>query len=275
LQFISEKTLQHLSLPAPLPKATSEEGKQLRSTSSRSFPFLEYACSYVTYHAEQAAIYGLPQVNFVKTFPALVWALIYNTFAKFETRRIELSMATPANVFANQGAWNLFLVEFRSEGCQLSPEQNENALRAAVSDGRIDLMPEILERLCTAPASNVEQTRTLQLAIKNKDLTTLGLILGGSSHVISAQKSRTLLREAIHAGSPEVLRLLIDYGLDVATSSVRGLFQGGGGSKASPDDHAALLQILVEHGANADDSYNEMSPVLMAADDLGFGEQYE
>src|SRR5438874_1280167 len=65
-----------------LPKASSDSAKDLRQVLATKFPFLEYACRYMLYHADEAAL-GISQDDFLRDFRLDTWVNISNLFERF------------------------------------------------------------------------------------------------------------------------------------------------------------------------------------------------
>ena len=76
-----------LQLPAKLSKASSQEAASLRKSTTRTFPFLEYAVRNVLYHADIAESGGVSQAGFLDSFPLPRWVKLDNLFEKHEVRR--------------------------------------------------------------------------------------------------------------------------------------------------------------------------------------------
>ncbi|KAK5998770.1 Ankyrin repeat domain-containing protein 50 [Cladobotryum mycophilum] len=84
-----------------LPKASSQEGKNLRRKASEDYPFLEYAAQSVLHHANCAAS-QVPQSEFLTAFDRKAWIHLDSLFAQFDTRR-HTPEATFVYVFAENG----------------------------------------------------------------------------------------------------------------------------------------------------------------------------
>ncbi|KAM0723139.1 hypothetical protein Q7P37_001339 [Cladosporium fusiforme] len=208
LQFLSKDMLQHLHLPSPLLRAKSDEAKQLRSVTSSRFPFLEYACSYIAHHAEQASSHGIPQGDFVESFPVLTWVKIHNTFAIYDNRRLGDLMATPATIFAQQAMWDLFTLGMRSKILPIRPPQIEAALRAALSSDRVESLIPIFEMCDRSTISDMENIKTLKLAIKSKSLRSVQFVLSRDPVPKSRPVCDLLFQEALDTGELDVLTCL-------------------------------------------------------------------
>ena len=70
-----------------LPKASSDEGKELRMRISSKFPFLQYSVHSVLYHADIANRHGVSQELFLQRFAMDRWILLDNVFERYHVRR--------------------------------------------------------------------------------------------------------------------------------------------------------------------------------------------
>ncbi|KAL8746358.1 MAG: hypothetical protein Q9184_007755 [Pyrenodesmia sp. 2 TL-2023] len=85
--YLKVDTSRYLTLDAELPKASSEEAKDLRARVSTEFPFLEYAVRNVLNHAEQADKHGVSQASLAHEFSIRDWVGHYNLLEKYQNRR--------------------------------------------------------------------------------------------------------------------------------------------------------------------------------------------
>ncbi|KAL8891195.1 MAG: hypothetical protein Q9192_005775 [Flavoplaca navasiana] len=70
-----------------LPKAFTDEGKELRTRISSKFPFLQYSVHSVLYHADIASRHGVSQELFLQRFAKDPWILLDNVFERYHVRR--------------------------------------------------------------------------------------------------------------------------------------------------------------------------------------------
>ena len=79
------------SRPAPvlehLPKASTQEAKDLRNALQANYPFLDYAVQNLLYHADAAERLGVSQLDFLRTFDRRKWVRLDIILEKFEIRR--------------------------------------------------------------------------------------------------------------------------------------------------------------------------------------------
>lgn len=78
---------EYLPFEADLPKASSEEAKDLRARVSTRFPFLEYAVRNMLIHADNADKHGVSQASFLRDFRFSEWIGLYNVLEKYQVRR--------------------------------------------------------------------------------------------------------------------------------------------------------------------------------------------
>ncbi|KAL9632012.1 MAG: hypothetical protein Q9204_003977 [Flavoplaca sp. TL-2023a] len=70
-----------------LPKASADEGKELRTRVSSKFPFLQYSVHNILFHADNAGTHGISQEHSLQSFPTDRWILLDNIFEKYHVRR--------------------------------------------------------------------------------------------------------------------------------------------------------------------------------------------
>jgi hypothetical protein len=68
-QWMTEGVLKHPALPEVLPKAKSQDAREIRTRAAALFLFLEYSVSNLLYHAELADGHGLSQAKLIESFP--------------------------------------------------------------------------------------------------------------------------------------------------------------------------------------------------------------
>ena len=70
-----------------LPRASTDEGRELRTRVSSKFPFLQYSVHSVLYHADIASRHGVSQERFLQRFVEDSWILLDNVFERYHVRR--------------------------------------------------------------------------------------------------------------------------------------------------------------------------------------------
>ncbi|KAF1962472.1 HET-domain-containing protein [Byssothecium circinans] len=87
LKYMSVDVFTPLKIPESLPKASSPQATDIRTSVDGAFPFLEYAANNVLYHANAAEGGGVAQAHFLESFPLPQWSRLNNLFEKREVRR--------------------------------------------------------------------------------------------------------------------------------------------------------------------------------------------
>jgi hypothetical protein len=151
-RWLTDGVVEQLFLPGPtqinLPKAKSDEAKELRRRAATRFPFLNYVVTHLVQHAELASSHGVSQSSFFGEFPGSQWVMIFNILAIHDTRRLEQSDHTrmlKLYIFAVKGALNILEPQISQESCSV-PNQCEQLFRAAVTSGDENLMRLVLDR---------------------------------------------------------------------------------------------------------------------------------
>ena len=87
LNYLPVDTTRYFDLGGDLPKASSQEAAEIRQSTAKSFPFLEYAVRNVLYHANEAQSCGVAQNDFIQDFQVAHWVKLDNVIEKHEVRR--------------------------------------------------------------------------------------------------------------------------------------------------------------------------------------------
>jgi ankyrin repeat protein len=105
-----------------LPQAKSAAAIALRTKTSATFPFLEYAVAFILEHADDSATEGISQNNFVKEFPRRTWIHANNLFEKHQIRRYT-DAAPLMYIFADHGLSSLVHVAIQQRLPIISPAE--------------------------------------------------------------------------------------------------------------------------------------------------------
>ncbi|KAH7143654.1 hypothetical protein EDB81DRAFT_501154 [Dactylonectria macrodidyma] len=153
LTYIKVDISVHLSFDEALPKASSDAAKALRQLGSEKFPFLEYATSHTLYHADAAAN-GLPQDEFVKSFPLEAWIGLHNLFEKHEIRRHTPS-ASLLYILAENNLGRLIKTTLRhNPSIDIQGERHRYPLFAALAHRHQDAVKALLQQETSLPQEN-------------------------------------------------------------------------------------------------------------------------
>lgn len=115
-QYLNIDIFSELSIPEGLPKPKSEDGKELRSKTSSTLPFMKYACQSLLYHADLAQQHGVDQRGFLDSFPLQQWIRTDNLLAQHEVRR-HTSRASLLYILAEQNTAHLIKVHPSAADC--------------------------------------------------------------------------------------------------------------------------------------------------------------
>lgn len=291
LTSISHKILAHLSLPEPLPKAKSEEAKDLRKRASDLFPFLEYAVKTLIHHAELACGGGIGQIAFIERLPLDAWRVLSDLFAIYDTRRCS-PFTTVASILVRDGACKLFLeIGYEQHAGPCFLQEYEEVLRAAVAGGNAEIIA-ILLKICpsTALSENAEE-RIFCQATSSRDTTILAMLLENRARANAVPFLLSIATAAFKANNIEALQMLSRLDKGIAVCGSEALFRATDrGSKvlvraycelgvdvnktvegkyhplyrASQLGHLEIVRILLSNGADANLSDMEPNPLLAA-----------
>jgi ankyrin repeat protein len=257
LEFLSGEVYTRLSLPANLPKAKSEEARELRARSEEDLPFLEYAVSNVFYHAERACACQVSQLGFVETFPLSAWTFLNNLYERHMVRRYEASVTLPY-VLADKGMPHLLGTEYhqRHADCSATHERHRTVLGAAVYGCRTEVVKAVLKRGAITGCSFIEQERLLRLAVKKRAPEVLRLLIGVAEQLMSEGLLESILWEHSGEGNTEIVQMLLDAGTNV---NAQGGQYGNALQAASVGGHKEIVQLLLDKDAdvNAQGGYHD------------------
>ncbi|KAI1808764.1 hypothetical protein F4811DRAFT_183784 [Daldinia bambusicola] len=66
--------------------------RSIRYDLTQSYPFLNYAVTYVLFHSNEAQSYGVPQADWINQFPLSVWVKLHNLFALSDESEYDLDV---------------------------------------------------------------------------------------------------------------------------------------------------------------------------------------
>lgn len=180
-RWMADGVIEQLSSPKDLPKAKSQEARELREKAAAYFPFLEYSVNYLVQHAELACSHGISQFSFVESFPRSQWIKINNILAIYNTRRYESPYDTTMWIFTDKGA--SCIIEYQlTQGWSPSSDECKHMLRAAAAGGDIKILRLILDNpaQCTFPSE--ASYELVNVAINKGDVMALRVILSRATH---------------------------------------------------------------------------------------------
>ncbi|KAF1837129.1 ankyrin repeat domain-containing protein [Decorospora gaudefroyi] len=145
--YISVDGATPLKIPDDLPKASSQQAASLRKSVTQTFPFLEYTVHNVLYHADAAEGGGIPQADFLDSFPLPRWVKLDNLFEKHEVRRHTERGRTPLYVTAEKGA-SAITRTLLDKGADVNAQGGRygNALQAALAGGHKEIAMLLLDK---------------------------------------------------------------------------------------------------------------------------------
>lgn len=175
-QWMADSVIEQLSLPQNLPKAKSQEAKELREKAATYFPFLEYSVDHLVHHAELAYSHGVSQATFVETFPLAQWTRMHNVLAVYNTRRYEFPRDTTMCILAHKGASHILEYQL-TQGWRPTYDQCMRISRPAVTSGRIEILELILDNFAADVKVSIPFQELADLAINKGDALALGTII--------------------------------------------------------------------------------------------------
>jgi ankyrin repeat protein len=208
-QWMTGDVLKPLVLPKILPKAKSQDAREIRTRAAAIFPFLEYSVSNLLYHAELADSHGLSQARFIEAFPLKQWVTINNVFAIHDTRRYLPPADALLSILVDKSTPCLLALELqlpRYHDATTADYRFQGALRRALTSNNLVALAIILRGRELLRIDH----KTSVLAIKNKHTEALRMF---SVHHMpeNSGQANDLLDEAHHTGDWEVVRIVLQW----------------------------------------------------------------
>ncbi|KAI9039206.1 uncharacterized protein KD926_009840 [Aspergillus affinis] len=200
----------------------------IKTELSNEISFLEYANSYILYHANAAAN-TFPQDKVLSSFPISDWIIVDNVFEKFKIRRYTLD-ASLLYVLAEKGFSRLIRTRIKEDPeVHVHGERYQYPLFAALANGNKDTVAAILSSSSTI-LDGVDITEGLNFKKDFRDY-----------------ENRIPLSWAEQSGRAGIVKLLLR-----TKTAVNHLDMGGRTSisRASEFGHETVSRLLVDNGAD-------------------------
>jgi hypothetical protein len=297
LNYIGIAVAAPLQIPDPLPRASSQQAADLRKSATQTFPFLEYAVRNVLYHADTAEGRGIPQADFLDSFPLPQWVKLNNLFEKHEVRR-HTECVSLLYLLAELNAANLIRIHPSVKSClDVEDERYGCAFFAANAIGNQEAMQACIVGLKAGESvadhggrwpeksSREEQVGgslgrdfkypkkggmlLYAVEIGNASVIAYLIGLGSLDPNLGDAKGRTPLYAAAERGDDIIMRMLMEGGADVNT---QGGHFGNALQVASAGGHKEIVTLLLDKGANVNAQGGYYGNALQAASTGGHRE---
>ncbi|KAK4214539.1 hypothetical protein QBC37DRAFT_148617 [Rhypophila decipiens] len=285
-----------LGIKHPFPPVLSREGEELRQSTKKIFPFLEYAIPGVLYHTNLAEAGGISQTDFLEDFKFQLtnWVLLKNLleegrFYRYGPEVSLLYILAELNCAALIQAYSFkqscFEVEDSQYGSPLLAAfatQSKGAVSALLeaevqSQPGNELLQNLarkyfcLERNCIPLTSHFEfavYKSTLCVAAAAGDLGILEFILSSGEHDIEfrSRDGNTAVMLAAESGHKAAVELLIKKGANMELSDD---FQRTPLLHAAIQGHDEIDKVLLAMGADLEAKDGHGSTSLIAASRWG------
>jgi ankyrin repeat protein len=277
LSYVALDLAVHIPTMSELPKASSNEAKDIRNRVSESFPFLGYAVQNILFHAEAAETLGVEQTSFLQNFPLHKWIHLNNVYEKYEVRRYTMNV-TLLYIFADRDLCALMPRLSKEVASQpTSGERYNTPLLAAMTHGN-EQITKALIMLATESESGIwhwmintrgiKGISPLHLALENGAEEIVGMLLDRGANTearsLSILSGQTPLFWGSKNGNQAIVQLLLEKGANIEAkdhSDRTALIL------AASNGHEAIVQLLLEKGANleAKDHSNQTALILAAS----------
>lgn len=227
---------------SPLPRAKSDEAKQLRAAVADSFPFLEYAARHVLSHANAAA-HSISQRDFLNNFPLNTWVRVSNLFEVHEVRR-HTPKVSLLYILAQKNLARLIEEALRLNSMiDVEGERYRYPIFAALANGHRDAVRSLLQ---------TETSRFEDDVLARLDY----------GYDVSAEKGQTPLEWAAAKGHETVVRSLLEKGRDGVE---RDLSLSRALSYAAENGYNDIVQLLFAEGCKTESRKSGLHPPLFLA----------
>lgn len=208
----------------------------------KEFPFMEYACQEILFHADAAAA-GISQRQFLSQFPLEDWIRIYNRFEKYKIRQYT-HQASLYYVCSGMDCSRLIPMIHGEDWRRRSEDRYNYPLFAALAQGNSKSVAALLG----IPSVIYNGTDIMEGLTRTRDF--------------SDFKKRTPLSWAAQNGRPGMVMLLLRAGYDVDELDYGELTPL---HRAAEKGHESIAKLLIENGADVDSEGKRMrTPLLLA-----------
>ena len=214
-QYIVTDMLNYLFDNA-LPDANSQLAQDLRATTSRKFPFLEYAVHNIFSHAEAAQSCGVSQKGFLReyeshNFKLRKWAILDGIFQRYKIRRYTLGVKL-LYILSEHNLSNLVqALSYKNSDFNAPEERYGSAIQAASAKGHARVVRLLIDAGADVNVVGGEYCHPLIAAIARNQDAVAKLLLGeGANLCYEDKQGRTPLWWAFSKGNDAVIQLLLE-----------------------------------------------------------------
>ncbi|KAJ9294617.1 hypothetical protein DTO217A2_9161 [Paecilomyces variotii] len=248
-----------LGLMEPLPKASSDEARDLRQRTIERLPFLQYAVQHVLHHSNASEEYGVSQDAFLEAFPLDIWITLNNLFEIYEVRRYT-PYASQLYIFPDKDLTSLIHVVLRHVPViHVEGERYRWPLLAAIVHKNEDAVKAILEpdpSLNTKTATSAENVPFLT-DTEYQDAINHMLSLGENV----AKRSFSIQSYAIQHRNWAILKVLF-----ASRAYANSRIELGNAMIFFEAEHvnAEMVQILLQNSANTEAEVGGLTLLTLA-----------
>ncbi|RJE17554.1 hypothetical protein PHISCL_10109, partial [Aspergillus sclerotialis] len=267
----------HPAVRASVSVLPPEARANSRTEILNKYPFLEYACQFILYHANATAK-SIPQDEFLSSFHIPNWVTINNLFEKFKVREYKLD-ARLIYILAERGFPELIRTRLKQDPeINVLGERYRYPFFAALASGNKDTVAALLNSPSTIrdgvditeglnsrkDLGEYKKRTPLSWSAQNGRIELVKLFLQRGMTINDADRDgQTSLSLASWNGHETVVRLLIDRGADV---NARNKDRSTPLLEASANGHEGIARLLIDSGAdiNVSNQYGS-TPLLRAS----------
>jgi ankyrin repeat protein len=214
-QYIATDMLNYLFDDALL-GANSQLAQAIRETTSKEFPFLEYAVHNIFAHAEAAQGCGVSQKDFLKeheshSFKLQKWAILDGIFQRYKIRRYTPEVKL-LYILSERNLSNLVQTALDNKfDFNATEERYGSAIQAASAKGHARIIRLLIDAGADVNVVGGEYGHALIAAIAKNHDAVVKLLLGkGANLSYEDKQGRTSLWWALSKGNDAVIQLLLE-----------------------------------------------------------------
>lgn len=179
---------------------------------TEDIPLLPYVIEELIDHAELAGRNGVPQDDFVETFPRNLWTYLATSVDDLYmglnrssgVRNCKKPLApSVTEIFAYHQVEALLAIELGRVESRLPSCQYETALRTALSQRKMQTFELLLQHGSPSDSSVEQQTKTLMLAVEKRNTEALKLMCRYGKHSVPGHDYDTLMQQAARPADVE------------------------------------------------------------------------
>jgi ankyrin repeat protein len=171
--------------------------------------FLTYAVAQVVRHAEIACVFGVPQHDFMQSFPVKLWHDLARLVGGWPSYSPDPTSLT--EILTCKNACRLLDIELKRSNGHLLASQYKSALSFAADRRNWTSLQVLLSSGAPSNRSLKQKTWTLDLVARTRNIDALKLMFMNDTHDIPLRSPVTVLMRAAKSDDWDVAKVLLDH----------------------------------------------------------------